>query len=541
VRACFLVCLVLLGPIAAQSRPEETPVPASAFEVRGWDIERPDPDYVIDMIHRAHDAGMNTISLSHEVVMNAEEILWDWHRYKHLRRFCDEAHKLDMVVYLWNHQIVNPPADLIVDGPEEGWKFLRFDDPRLREWLYDRYERVVERVPNLDGIILSLTESEFQIHRDSDSPFWGLKKTGVISESPPAERMAAVINTMHAALSRHGKRLIVRDFLRTPAEMAQFREAMANVPDDVWVFSKCVPNDWQYRYPPHPNLGRVKPHVQIMELDLFNETAANAGLVMPALEYYRDQLLLARKNGLAGAIGRVDDGFATNEGTPARASTYAYSVLLNNADYDVDALWREYFVPFYGERAAPTAIEVLRETFDMVCAIRYTLGFWTGGAGSSVEYVDFHLVNHSSAIWSSDAKYVETEKLLMESGPEAVEAVVAEKRGAEETARACLKKLEENWHLFEQGRYEQLAGYFERAARQAELGRMWARTYFAMRWVRRSDSPRARAELEAAAAECDAFIRAAPSAEREHVARLPDLVDEADALLARTDDDKTVK
>ena len=90
---------------------------AEVFAVRGWDIERYDPDYVVEMIHKAHAAGMNTISLSHEVVMNAEEILWDWHRYKHLRRFCDEAHALGMSVYMWNHQVNNPP-EVVSDGLE---------------------------------------------------------------------------------------------------------------------------------------------------------------------------------------------------------------------------------------------------------------------------------------------------------------------------------------------------------------------------------------------------------------------------------------
>ena len=107
---CVLCVLaILMGGVTLSA--------AEPFEIRGWDIERFDPDYVIEMIRKAHKADMNTISLSHEVVMNAEEIILDWHRYKHLRRFCDEAHTLGMKVYFWNHQINNPPEHLVTEAP----------------------------------------------------------------------------------------------------------------------------------------------------------------------------------------------------------------------------------------------------------------------------------------------------------------------------------------------------------------------------------------------------------------------------------------
>ena len=97
----------------------------------------------------------------------------------------------------------------------------------------------------------------------------------IISRLDPAGRMAKVINTIADSLRARGKQLIVRDFLRSPKEMAAFVEAMKRVPDEVIVYTKCVPNDWQYRYPPHPLLGKVAPHPQIMELDLYNETGGN--------------------------------------------------------------------------------------------------------------------------------------------------------------------------------------------------------------------------------------------------------------------------
>jgi hypothetical protein len=490
---------------------------AEPFRIRGWDLERFDPSYVMEMIGRAHQAGMNTITLSHEIVMNAEEIILDWHRYQHLQRFCEEAHRHGMKVYLWNHQINNPPETLVArdDG---GRRSLDFDNPLLSKWLYDRYQRVSDRVPQMDGIVLSLTESEWQVHRDPSDPARYDPRQRIVSKLDPPGRMAKVINTIADSLRARGKQLMVRDFLRSPKEMASFVSAMKGVPDEVIVYTKCVPNDWQYRYPPHPLLGKMAPHPQIMELDLYNETGGNIHVVMPAPGYYQTQLRLARERGLAGAIARVDDGFSTNRGTPAEFNVFAYSRLLHDPDAAVDPLWREFYEPFYGTAAAPVAVECLKHCFDLTCAVTYTLGFWTGAGGRvTIRYTDDHLQRNSSALWSDDPKIKANEKLLIESGPEAVTRTVEEKKQAELVATRCLERLAAERDKFSPDRYGQLRGYFEEFQQQARIGQIWARAYFALRWYRNTRQPAAKAEAEAALAASEAFVRDNPSPASDYV------------------------
>lgn len=492
------------------------------FEVRGWDIERFDPDYVLDMIHRAHQAGMNTISLSHEIVMNAEEILWDWHRYKHLRRFCEAAHELGMAAYLWNHQINNPPESCIVKANSENERDkLNLDDPALWEWLKHRYESVVERVPNFDGIILSLTESQWQVHRDNV----------VVTRMSQPERMAKVINAVYAGLAPAGKRLIVRDFLRSPGEMESFRRALDLVPDDVWVFTKCVPNDWQYCYPPHPLLGKVAPHKQIMELDVATEMGGSMPFVAP--EYYQQQLKLARDRGLAGAIARCDDGFRSNRGLPDEANVYAYSILLHDPDTDCNRIWSDWCRMRYGEKGAAVAEKILRRSFDMVTKIRYVLGFWTGSSAPPISYTDSHLINHSTAIWSDDPKYTEIDRFLKESGPDTIRAAVEEKLEARRIAEQCIKELDSEKDTLRPDDYMMLRGYYVRSVNQAIVGALWARAYFALRWYRNTGSAEAFEETRDALKECRAFVEEACNVPDADPLKLPAFIEQLEEELAK--------
>ena len=487
------------------------------FEVKGWDIERFEPDYVFDMIRRAHEAGMNTISFSHEIVMNAEEILWDWHRYQHLKRFCSACHDFGMKVYFWNHQLVNPPEDYIVrsETPEEPDK-LRLDEPGLWAWLTDRYERVVERVPNFDGIILSLTESRFQVHRDNVA----------ITRMPQHKRMAKVINAVYAGLEPHGKQLLVRDFLRSPEEMHSFVKALKLVPDEVGVFTKCVPNDWQYCYPAHPLLGRVAPHPQVMELDLATEMGMNSGMPFTVPEYYQEQIQIARDRGLAGAIARCDDGFASNRGLPDEMNIYAYSKFLHDPDADCDVIWSDWCTKRYGENAAALVEKILRRSFDMVTKAKYTLGFWTGHSAPDIDYTDGHLIRNSTAVWSDEPIHQELDKFLKDSGPETIKAVVNEKRESEKLARKCLAELDEGKDLLDPADYQMLRGYYLRTINGAIVGRLWARAYFAFRWYRNTELPEARSETEYALEDCRAFIEESRSDPDKNPLKLAKFADE---------------
>lgn len=461
---------------------------AKMFEIRGYDIERFVPEYVYEMIDKAARHNINAIGLSHAICMNAEEIIYDWHRYQYLQQFCEYAHKRGMKVYLWTHE-VNGPVDKWVIA-KDGHSVLKADEPELYEWIARKYEQACDRVPSCDGFILSLTESKFHVHRDNK----------VISNATPAERMARVINAVREGCAAKGKRLIVRDFLRTPAEMAAFVEALKSVPDDVWVYTKCVPNDWEFKYPTHPLLGKVAPHKQIMEMDLATEAGGITRWPMCIPEYIQTMVKLARDRGLAGVIPRCDDTYATNAGTPNEINIYAYSILINNPDADVNKIWKDYCIKRYGDKAGPVAEKVLRRSFEITCALQYTLGFWTGSGAkmASVEYADGHLINNSNATWDPSPENKRIEKMLLDGGPEAIKVTVREKEEAEELSQQCLDELDAAKALFTKADYDQLRGYYERTLRDAVVGRHWAQTYFALRWYRNTKSPEAKRELDAA-------------------------------------------
>src|SRR5581483_8405124 len=94
--------------------------------------------------------------------------------------------------YLWVHEIDDVPRRFIKD------KRVDLDDPKLYTYLDQRYERLLQAVPNCAGFVLTLHESDFKVFRDRE----------VASSQPPADRIYRVAMLIHDVLQRHRKQLI---------------------------------------------------------------------------------------------------------------------------------------------------------------------------------------------------------------------------------------------------------------------------------------------------------------------------------------------
>jgi hypothetical protein len=480
------------GATALRAQDEPPNNRDAVFSIRGWDLGRYEPNQVPQWIREAKNHGINVITLSHDIVMDWPQILEDAGRAANIERWCAAGKRNSIEVFLWNHAIEKPPAEFVSGGA------LDFDNPRLWEWLEGIYHRVIDTVPSTAGIVLSLTEAEWQIHRGLHEPDYMNKRKTIRSELPPEQRMARVIGTLHKALSSRGKKLIVRDFFRTPIEHDLFLKATESLPEDIIIYTKHVPNDFHYAYPPNPTLGKYKNRNQVMEI----EPSVPGGA-----DYYKTQYQLARDRGLAGIIPRM------RFGDPYRDfNNYCYNKLIHDPDADLEPMGKEYFGKLYGnQEAAEVARRVLKRAFDVRNANTCTLGNWTGNSSKVPlpDYVDSHLEKQGLVLWTDDPKCVEIDRMLREGGAKAVKQSVAEKKWAEEQCLQCLKELEASRPHFQPAQYKEIYELVDKYRKFSRSMAQWARGYFAFRYYRNhSQDPQAKEDVEAALKAIREFIAA---------------------------------
>ena len=150
------VLVMICSNVFSQSEP---------FSVRGWDLGRYVPEKMKLWIDEAHDAGMNTITFSANIIMDwwqlyvkdpddsnapdPEELAYN------LEEWCAYAKSLGMESYLWNHAIelgedvgLTPPDGVLYQ--KDGLIYLDFDRPELWTWLDSTYQKVIDKIPEYD-------------------------------------------------------------------------------------------------------------------------------------------------------------------------------------------------------------------------------------------------------------------------------------------------------------------------------------------------------------------------------------------------------
>ena len=113
----------------------------------------------------------------------------------------------------------------------------------LWERIEQKYAQFWEAVPGLDGIVLTLTETKFDVTKDAST----------VSSDKPAKRLEMLIRTIAGATPK-GKELTIRSFVHTADEHALMDEALSGLDDlpagiHIAIMIKATSTDWLTYFP----------------------------------------------------------------------------------------------------------------------------------------------------------------------------------------------------------------------------------------------------------------------------------------------------
>jgi len=442
-----------------------------AFSSVGLDMGHYDQDKLEQQIHSAAAFGANILSFSSDIVMDAYEILKDPKKADTIDNLCATAKGLGMPVYLWNHQIEDPPASVLINSS----KTLDFDSPDLWRFLTNESQQLIAAVPHCEGIVLSLTEAKWQVQRDDGT---------IHSSLSPTERVEKLVTFMANVLNQTQHKLIVRDFFRTPAEMAMFLSVMnaGTVPLDIPVYSKNIANDFHYSYPPNPNLGLYQGRQNLFEIE--------PGDVAGDGWYWQKQVALALSKGMSGYLPRIHNVTSSTGGKHVfeRFSWLISMDLAKQPDLDVKAWATGYWKSNLDASSSATDVmlELTASHFALKCNISYTLGQWIQGNADSIPTIsksDSHLDTRERSLWSNSPADSANEKLLRAGGAPAIAAALVQKEAAVAFAQNAIDRLDKVKGDIKND-YKYVVEFYDSAMWQARNFIAWTKGYLGMRAYR---------------------------------------------------------
>eukprot|EP01051_Picozoa_sp_SAG22_P006288 SAG22_NODE_405_length_11004_cov_4.629986_7_plen_721_part_00 len=214
---------------------------------------------------------------------------------------------------IWTHELSRCPAPSL-----RGGKCVL--DDRLFGWLAAKYKTLWSRLPEVGGVVLTISETAFDVTCEA-----GCK---VVSNQTVPQRLVRLIRTVMAASP--GKTVIMRAFVHTHANldlMLAALHALADMPAvqggaELVVMAKAPPCDWHPFFPFNPLwnqwTGNAQPLLAkgiklIMEVDAGLEMLGQNQFVAPLVESVGAMISQARLFGAAGVSARIERSCLSSE------------------------------------------------------------------------------------------------------------------------------------------------------------------------------------------------------------------------------------
>jgi hypothetical protein len=270
-----------------------------------------------------------------------------------LREIVGLAHASHRPVYYWHREVMVPRAVVenipgLLDENGEfdllGAAYQQLVRAKIREFF--------ELVPEMDGLVLTLTESDYSVIHNSDPDRY-----------PPAEVVKRVVETFAAELPGRGKRFVLRSFGSIAQDYEDILAGAARVSGKYpfEIETKITPYDFSPFLRFNPYLRKTGHSTLSAEYDSIGEFHGAGYLPAPDPARVLDAVAYARAQGVTRHVTRID-----RIGHPTFASTQAINLLaferaICGTGTTADDLWAEWAATHWPDGAPAMAALMQRD------------------------------------------------------------------------------------------------------------------------------------------------------------------------------------
>ncbi len=299
-----------------------------------------------------------------------------------LKEILDIAHKSGRPVYYW-HREVTVPHGLVDQFPG------LLDEKGEFDLLGEAYEKLIrlkfkqayDNVPDLDGVVLTLTEADFSaIHNSTPEKY------------PPAEVVRKVASIFYEETVKRGKRFILRSFgsiAKDYQDILAGAKLLAAEGRHFEVETKITPYDFDPFLPENPFLEQIEGLSLSAECDSLGEFLGAGRL--PA--QYTDNIVSwvrgAQKAGVKRFAIRLDR-MHTSVFDVYPVNLNAYMRAISDTQVTAEEIRRDYFGSRYGKETGKILEDLGKAGFEAVLKAHFVKGnvvFHQNPPGASFKYL----------------------------------------------------------------------------------------------------------------------------------------------------------
>lgn len=280
-----------------------------------------------------------------------------------LRRVLGKAKSRGREIVVWTHELC-APKEIVTVYPELRTRRgdLNLAHPLMTEFLAHKYDMLFDTVPEIDGIVLTVTEVAFPVAHRFDN------------EWAPDECLHWLFKTVYEACKRRGRKLIVRPFSAIVPDYEAARRALDRLPADIEVMDKSDPFDWDPFLPLNPELTTYPVERLTVEFDVGAEYFGRGAFPLTFNAYVQERLDLARRLGAPRVIGRLDRRGLSSLDREARISVEFFLAYAADPTIDPRAFATRRAAELYKSSDPAELAALFEESFEVVKKLFYVDG-----------------------------------------------------------------------------------------------------------------------------------------------------------------------
>ena len=279
-----------------------------------------------------------------------------------LKSIVDIAHKINKPLFYWHREVVIEAAmrqefpDLLDENGE-----CNLLGPEFEHFLRYKLEKTFAAVPELDGVVLTLTEADFSVIHNSNT-----------RKYPPAEvvrKIAAVFAEEHY---KRNKRFILRSFGSIAEDYESILAGAAAAAAD-WHFeieTKITPYDFNPFFPENPFLRQIDNLELAAECDCLGEFLGAGLLPAENIENIVKYVRIAQRAGVNRYALRLDR-VGNNIFDSYPINLYAYTQAIRNWDLTAEDIEKSYAQKFEPAECGKQLRELGRLGLDATLKTNY--------------------------------------------------------------------------------------------------------------------------------------------------------------------------
>jgi hypothetical protein len=173
-------------------------------------------------------------------------------------------------------------------------------EPFWTEYIGHKTDDLFADFPLLAGMIVSFGSQESRASRVQNRC-----RCALCAAEPLSAWYGGLIAALYAPISRHGKRLAVRDFAYKPKDHTPLVEAVDASPADVIFCIKAMPHDFYLGFPDNPAIGRLA-RTQWVEYDVLGQFFGWGLMPCLVLDDLQPRMARWREAGVEGIVLRIE-------------------------------------------------------------------------------------------------------------------------------------------------------------------------------------------------------------------------------------------